>query len=64
LIPINGPVSGIDTHGLKWELQDKRLDMNFIGVSNICVKEKIEISVKQGSLLCCIHISFVKEAGQ
>jgi thiamine pyrophosphokinase len=54
LIPINGPVSGISTHGLKWELKDAKLDQNFIGISNICIKEKIEISIKSNLLLCCL----------
>lgn len=54
LIPLNGAVSGIVTRGLKWELKEGTLDVNFIGISNICLKEKIEISVKKGSLLCCL----------
>ncbi len=54
LIPLNGPVVGIDTHGLKWELKSGKLDLNFIGISNVALKEKVEISLKQGCLLCCI----------
>jgi thiamine pyrophosphokinase len=54
LIPLNGPVTGITSHGLKWELKDRTLDLHFIGISNICLREKVEISVKQGSLLCCL----------
>lgn len=54
LIPINGPVTGIDTHGLKWELGDGKFDENFIGISNICLRKKIQISVKKGVLLCCV----------
>jgi len=54
LIPLNGPVSGIATKGLKWELHNGQLDQNFIGISNICLKETVEISVKEGSLICCV----------
>lgn len=54
LIPIYGPASGIDTQGLKWELQNGILDRNFIGISNICLKEQVEISVKKGTLLCVL----------
>ena len=54
LIPLNGPVSGITTQGLKWELKNGKLDKDFVGVSNICLKETVDISVKKGSLICCI----------
>lgn len=54
LIPIGGPVAGIVTHGLKWELHDGTLDQNFIGISNVCLKSHVEISVKKGSLICCL----------
>lgn len=52
LIPLNGPVKGIHTDGLKWELNQGTLDQNFIGISNVCLKPQITISVKEGSLLC------------
>jgi len=54
LIPINGPVLGIRTKGLKWELSGKNMDKNFFGISNICLKGEIEISIDQGSLACCL----------
>ncbi len=54
LIPLNGPVSGITTKGLKWELQNGKLSHALIGTSNICQIQNVEISVAQGSLLCCL----------
>lgn len=54
LIPLNGPVSGISTKGLKWELKDGQLDQNFIGISNICLAKEIEISINHGTLICCL----------
>jgi thiamine pyrophosphokinase len=54
LIPLYGPVSGITTQGLKWELQNGKMDQNFIGISNICLGTQAEISVQTGSLLCCM----------
>lgn len=55
LIPLNGPAQGITTHGLKWELKNGVLDKNFVGISNVALKEKVTISVKKGDLLCCIN---------
>ena len=54
LIPLNGPVSGITTQGLKWELRNGKLDHHFIGISNTCLTETVKISVKQGCVICCL----------
>jgi thiamine pyrophosphokinase len=51
LIPMNGPASGITTRGLKWELTHATLDKWFIGISNVCLKERISIEVESGDLL-------------
>jgi thiamine pyrophosphokinase len=55
LIPLNGPVSGIQTRGLKWNLTDAVLDKNFIGVSNQAVEDEVWVSVGHGDLLCCFQ---------
>ncbi len=54
LLPINGPALGIHTKGLKWELQGRNMDQNFFGISNICLKRTIEISIQNGQLICCL----------
>ncbi len=55
LLPINGPVLGIHTKGLKWELKGRKMDQNFFGISNICLMDKVEISVETGCLVCCLN---------
>ncbi len=55
LIPLNGPVTGIDTDGLKWNLSKSVLDKNFIGISNQAVKSQVHITVEHGDLLCCLY---------
>jgi len=53
LIPIYGPAKGINTTGLKWELKNGNLDQNFIGVSNVSLKMRVTVEIKDGQLLCC-----------
>ncbi|MGC1878131.1 MAG: thiamine diphosphokinase [Rhabdochlamydiaceae bacterium] len=55
LIPLNGPVKGIDTEGLKWKLNNGTLDKQFIGISNQAMSKQVQISVKEGDLLCCLN---------
>lgn len=55
LIPMNGPVTGISTDGLKWEIKNGNLDKNFIGISNEATGSSIFITVKTGDLLFSIH---------
>lgn len=55
LIPINGPVQGITTQGLKWPLQNASLDKDFIGISNQATEAKVVVELAQGDLLCCIN---------
>jgi thiamine pyrophosphokinase len=55
LIPLNGPVKGIDTVGLKWQLNNAPLDKQFIGISNEALGHRVMISVKEGDLLCCLN---------
>jgi len=54
LIPLYGKATGINTSGLKWELNKGTLDQNFIGISNVCLKDQVVISIDHGSLLCCL----------
>lgn len=58
LIPLNGPVFGITTSGLKWTLKNGKLDRDFIGISNEALGSKVSISVQQGDLLCIINNIF------
>jgi thiamine pyrophosphokinase len=55
LIPLNGPVTGIDTKNLKWELKNGTLDKQFIGISNKALSQRVSISVRDGDLLCYIN---------
>ena len=55
LIPLNGPVKGIHTEGLKWPIENGTLDKNFIGISNEAADSLVTISLKEGYLLCCLN---------
>jgi thiamine pyrophosphokinase len=56
LIPLNGPVKGINTEGVKWQLENAILDNQFISISNEALDYRVMISVKEGDLLCCLNI--------
>lgn len=55
LIPLNGPVIGVTTSGLQWELYDYTLDQDFMSISNVCIKEKVSVSIESGDLLCALQ---------
>ena len=55
LIPLNGPVKGIDTEELKWKLKNATLDKQFIGISNEALGRRVLISAKEGDLLCFLN---------
>ena len=52
LLPINGPVYGVTTKGLKWDLENVKLDNHFSSLSNIALGSEVFIDVKEGHLLC------------
>jgi thiamine pyrophosphokinase len=54
LLPICGSVTGITTKGLKWELNNGTLGLNFIGISNVCLQSEIFISIEDGILVCSV----------
>jgi len=55
LIPISSQVTGITTNGLKWELKDETLSKDFVGISNVCLQEKIRITIEEGDLLVTLN---------
>jgi thiamine pyrophosphokinase len=55
LIPVGGDVQVAGTTGLKWPLQDERLDYGRSrGISNVLIEEVAEITIKSGRLLCVV----------
>lgn len=52
LLPFGKKVSGVTTDGLKWELNNQELDENFFSISNVCVKDTVFVSLKEGDLFC------------
>jgi len=56
LLPLNGPVKGISSQGLRWELQGTVFDKQWMSISNICLHEQATITVESGDLLCCIQL--------
>ena len=61
LIPHKGPVHGIHTQGLKWNLNGESLDESFIGISNVALKEKVSIRITKGMLHCIIQKNLIDE---
>lgn len=56
LCPLSGPVSGIETRGLKFALRGETLSPGVRdGISNEVVDNPVEIRVGQGDLLLCIQ---------
>ncbi len=53
LIPIFGRAESIRTNGFKWELTQRSLDRDFIGISNIALIPNPTIEIASGQLLCC-----------
>lgn len=56
-LPLGEPVTGITTKGLQWELHDAVFDKNFMSISNICLTNSVQISLKNGDLLCFLQKS-------
>lgn len=56
LLPLNGPVQGITTRGLQWELNEAVFDNKWMSLSNVCLTNEVEISIRQGDLLCCMQL--------
>lgn len=54
LIPIGEGPSGITTKGLKWELNNAKMDGNFFSISNVCLDDHFEIAIANGDLLLCL----------
>lgn len=55
LIPIDGKVQHVNSKGLKWELKNATMDRRFFSVSNVAQEDNVDISVPQGTLICCIN---------
>lgn len=55
LIPMGGPVTGVSSKGLKWELEEVSMDQNFMSISNICVMTPAQLTIQEGDLLCCLY---------
>ncbi len=52
LIPVGGPVNGVTTNGLQWELSGARLDSGTTrGVSNVMRQPVADIAIDSGCLL-------------
>lgn len=52
LLPIGGPVTGVTTRGLKWELDDETIEFGSSrGVSNLFRAEEATVTVRGGVLL-------------
>ena len=54
LIPASTSVTKVFSQGLKWELTGQSLSKNFVGISNVCLQEKITITFESGDLIVCL----------
>ena len=55
ILPITN-IKGLTTSGLKWELNNFNTKFGFVGgISNICLKDNINISLKSGKVLVVIN---------
>lgn len=54
LIPL-GLVRGVRSKGLQWELKENDMNQLFFSLSNVCVVEKVEISLIDGDLIACLE---------
>lgn len=54
LIPL-GLVKGVHSRGLEWELQGSDMSCHFFSLSNVCAKERVEISCGEGNLIACLE---------
>ena len=62
LIPLSDKVSGINTQGLYYPLQNGELtSIRARGVSNVVVEERVEISIKHGDLLFVVNFKEYEE---
>lgn len=54
-IPIGDPAAGINSEGLKWELRDYTFSKYFFSLSNVCLSDKVKISIENGDVICCLQ---------
>jgi thiamine pyrophosphokinase len=54
LIPVSTYATEIFTQGLKWELAGESLSKNYVGISNVCLKNEISIRFDSGDLIVCL----------
>jgi thiamine pyrophosphokinase len=63
LIPIEGPVSGIQTEGLQYPLNNETLyPQQTRGISNCLTRAKASIKIEKGLLLCVHQLTTPKES--
>lgn len=53
LLPLFGDVT-VSTKGLKWELNNHKLNYRFLSQSNVVLSSSVEIDVKNGIVLCSL----------
>lgn len=57
LIPLPSSCKEVSTHGLKWELYGQELNPTFFSLSNVTLGKSFSVSLRKGTLLCCISRS-------
>lgn len=55
LLPLNEKAEGVNSEGLKWELQEAVINKDFMSISNVALSSKVKISIRKGILLLCLN---------
>jgi thiamine pyrophosphokinase len=52
---LNEKATGITSEGLKWELQNAEMDHSSMSLSNIALKNDVQMNVESGHLICVLQ---------
>jgi thiamine pyrophosphokinase len=52
---LNEKATGITSEGLKWELQNAERDHSSMSLSNIALKNDVQMNVESGHLICVLQ---------
>ena len=54
ILPLFGEATIANTKGLKWEIENTKVDYSFFSLSNVCSEKYFEVTVEKGFLACSL----------